>query len=119
MFRFADNRIARKYLLDNSYLSLAEFQKQQNVKINLLKDEQRQVVKVAILTTSNPNFTTFNSNKTSYNSLNFEISGFNEQVGSFNLFKHRIWGPVIWSSIALGGVGLIVLFGLLLRKIGK
>ena len=119
MFRFADNRIARKYLLDNSYLSLAEFQKQQNVKINLLKDEQRQVVKVAILTTSNPNFTTFNSNKTSYNSLNFEISGFNEQVGNFNLFKHRIWGPVIWSSIALGGVGLIVLFGLLLRKIGK
>ena len=76
MLRFADNPITKKYILDNSYLSLAEFKKQQQIQIHLQRDVVNQRVLVEIVTRTNEHKTQQSKARAEYHSLNFVIGGF-------------------------------------------
>ena len=111
MFRFSDYPINKKYLLDNSYLSLEEFQKQQNIDIKLTKDFENKKVNVSIMTSTN----NFENAKSSYNSINFTITNFDQQT--FSIWENPIWMPIIWTAITIGSFGLITIGFLIRRKI--
>ena len=117
MFRFANYPITKKYILDNSYLSLEEFKKQQNIKIQLDKDLANQTIKVQIMTSANHVQSKLNKPDLSYSSLNFIIDGFDQQ--QFSVWDSPIWRPVIWSAITIGSLGLITLVALIIKKIVK
>ena len=111
MFRFSDYPINKKYLLDNSYLSLEEFQKQQNIDIKLTKDLENKKVNVSIMTSTN----NLKNTKSPYSSINFVITNFDQQT--FSIWENPIWMPIIWTAITIGSFGLITIGFLIRRKI--
>ena len=107
MLRFADNPITKKYILDNSYLSLAEFKKQQQIQIHLQRDAVNQQVLVEIVTRTNEHKTQQPKGRAEYHSLNFVIGGFGNISPS--PWADPLWKPIIWSAIGLASAGVVPL----------